>query len=175
MNMNRTILSSLALLSVVVCCGCEVATNKDEGKPKKLIVGRVDSAVILQSDPEYMTLAQQYLREQTDLRGTFMKRAKDAGDNREALDKLKGEFAVQQKEVNKKWMGKTNEFLTTRHSRMQSIVGQICTDKGIDIVLIDSKQYPTVEYGAVDITQDVLLKTSGGNNPVNPSPTAGQK
>ena len=163
----------LALVSGFATAGCEVA--RDDSKPTKLLVGKVDSAVVLQSDPEYMTMAQHYLREQTDLRAGFMKRAKEAGNSREVVEGLKVEFAKKQQEMNKKWMANTNEFLTTRHSRMRTIVEQICKDKGIDIVLIDSKQYATVEFGAVDITQDVLLKTSGGNAPVSSTPSASPK
>ncbi len=162
--------------AATLMCGCgNGATGtsvSSGGKPTKLVAGRVDTAVILQSDPDYMTMASDYLREQTDLRANTAKKAEKLNGDQLGLQDLQKTYVTSQKELDKKWMGKTQEFLATRHAKMQSIVQEICKDKGIDIVLIDSKQYATVEFGAVDITQDVLLKTQGGGAPLSPATPA---
>ncbi|CAM9753228.1 unnamed protein product, partial [Phaeothamnion confervicola] len=129
---------------------------------EKLVVGKVDSAIVLQSDPDYMPMAQQYLREQTELRSKTYKEAMKLKGKTDALQKLQAQFMEEQKALTSKWQKTTQDFLTTRNSKMRQMVEDICKDKHIDMVLIDSKEYATVEWGAVDITPDVLLKTSGG-------------
>lgn len=188
MNMNFGVSARLAFIAVgavVASVGCQPAANQgtsstnsssaaSSGQSVKLVAGKLDTATILQSDPDYMTLAQDYLREQTELRAKTGKEAQKLGGDRAALEGLQKKYMGEQKELDKKWMGKTQEFLTARHSKMKTIVEGICQDKKMDIVVIDSKQYPTVEWGGFDITQDVLLKTQGGGAPLNsatPSPT----
>lgn len=169
--------------AATLMCGCQngastgstSSSSSSAGKPTKLVAGRVDTAVILQSDPDYMTMAQDYLREQTDLRAKTAKKAESLKGDQAGMQELQKTYMTSQKELDKKWNGKTQEFLTTRNTKMQSIVQGICKDKGIDIVLIDSKQYATVEFGAVDITQDVLLKTQGGGAPLNSASPAGKE
>jgi len=125
----------------------------------KLVTAKLDTLPILQTDPEYQVLAKDYAKENLEL-SKRIKAEIDSGKlaERDAPQK----YLAAQEKLNKKWMAATNDFIQTRHSKMRDIVKQMCEEKGIDIVLIDSKAYPTVEYGALDITQDVLMKIHGG-------------
>jgi len=162
--MKKSVILMLALAAGLLAGGCEVAKpgGGANDKPDKLVVGKVDSAIVLQSDPDYMPMAQQYLREQTELRSKTYKQAMKLKNNKPALQELQTQFMKAQKDLTGTWQKKTSDFLTTRNSKMRQMVEDICKDKHIDMVLIDSKEYATVEWGAVDITPDVLLKTSGG-------------
>ena len=178
--MKKTRILLLAVLAAILAGGCEAPKTGGPGgssdKPDKLVVGKVDSAIVLQSDPDYMPMAQQYLREQTELRSKTYKQAIKLKGNKNALQELQTQFMRDQKELTGSWQKKTNEFLTTRNSKMRQMVEDICKDKHIDLVLIDSKEYATVEWGAVDITPDVLLKTSGGGAaPATASPKGDSK
>lgn len=131
----------------------------------KMIIARLDTLPILQQDPAYQELAQKYTAENIKLRQAMEKRLADGaiqGDPRET-------YLKEQAKLNDKWMKQTNDFIQTRHSKMREVVKALCEEKKIDMVLIDSREYHTVAYGAFDITQDVLMKIYG--NPTGPSAT----
>lgn len=130
-----------------------------EPPKSKLVVARIDTAVLLQADPEYNSLSVEYLKEQTEIRQRMLEAMKKHQNSSEATKKeVAAKFEGEQKKLNEKWAKKTQDFLDDRHSAIKSNAEEISKAKEIDIVLIDSKFYPTVEWGAVDITQDVQLK-----------------
>lgn len=146
------------LLGTLALVGCQ--EQKPGSSPSsKLVTAKLDTLPILQSDPEYQILAKDYAKENLEL----SKRIKGEIDSGKLAERdAPQKYMVAQEKLNKKWMAATNDFIQTRHGTMRDIVKQMCEEKGIDIVLIDSKAYPTVEYGALDITQDVLMKIHGG-------------
>ena len=130
-----------------------------------MLVARLDTLPILQQDPAYQQLAKDYATENIKLRQSMEKRVADGGlqgDPREV-------YLKEQAKLNDKWMKQTNDFIQTRHTKMREVVKALCEEKKIDMVLIDSKAYRTVAYGACDITQDVLMKIYG--NPSGPAAT----
>ncbi|MCA9797339.1 MAG: OmpH family outer membrane protein [Candidatus Eremiobacteraeota bacterium] len=137
-------------LSVMLLAGCQPAQTK-------ITVGKIDTATLLQSDPEYQDLATKYLREQTEVKRDFLESLRKAQSDSQKTT-AKNKYGEAQKALDKKWSDKTREFLETRHSAIRGSVEEIAKAKNIDMVLIDSKMYPTVEWGAIDITQDVQLK-----------------
>lgn len=156
--MSRFVQTTVAILVLAVglaCAGC--------GKQRKLVVGRIDTAVILHSDPDYQTLAIQYFKQQTTLRRKFIDELRKAKSDKALQELARHHYQMAEKGLDEKWVRKTRKFLVTRHSAIKASVAQICKAKKIDMVLIDSKFYPTVEWGAVDITPDVQLKLEGGN------------
>ena len=159
--------SFLPLIGLVMI-GCQQPAGPAPGGESKLITAKLDTLPILQNDPQYQELAKSYTVENIEL-SKGIKKLVDEGklDNRQASL----EYLKQQEALNKKWMKNTNDFIQTRHSKMREAVKQLCEEKGIDMVLIDSKAYRTVEYGAFDITQDILMKIYG--NPLGGTPTPG--
>lgn len=154
--MPRGVLILLGL--ALVACQPGAPGSSSAGKPQPLVAGKLDTLPILQNDPEYQALASQYTRDNIELRKTIDKLVKDG---KLADQQAPGEYLKRQDELNKKWMKSTNEFVQTRHTKMREAVASICQEKGIDLVVIDSKVYPTVEYGAIDITQEIFTKLYG--------------
>lgn len=124
---------------------------------QKLVVGRVDTAVIIQNDPEYSSQSIDYLREQTEVKQAFIEGIQKAGSD-SAKEAARKKYEEAQKQLNEKWSTRTREFLKARHEAINTAVEEISQAKNIDMVLLDSQYYPTVEWGAIDITQDVQLK-----------------
>lgn len=159
----------LLLLSCAIVYGCgSSATPGGGGSPGKFVAAQLDTLPLLQADPEYQRLSQSYVQENVALGKRLQDQVKRGELTREQAAPL---YLKEQEKLNKKWMGATNEFIQTRHGKMRQVVKQMCEEKGIDIVLIHSKAYPTVAYGALDITQDVGMKIFGG--PAGASPTPG--
>jgi hypothetical protein len=137
----------------------------------KMLIASLDTLPILQQDPEYQKLAQKYATENIKLRQSMEKKMADGsihGDPREI-------YLKEQAKLNDKWMKQTNDFIQTRHSKMREVVKALCEEKHIDMVLINSKAYRTVAYGAFDITQDVLMKIYGSPNGPAPTPQGAPK
>lgn len=157
------------LLSTVLVTGCETGSGK-------MTVGKVDTATLLQDDPDYQSMSITYSREQIDIKKDFVERLKAVQGNEDKVKKLQQEYMKVQQEFEDKWKTKTNEFLATRHSSIQSTAESIAKRKKIDIVLIDSKMYPTVEWGGVDMTKDMALAMSQGSQaPKSTATPAGDK
>lgn len=143
--------TGLALLLV----GCQPSKQHNQ-----LMVGKVDTAILLHDDPDYQSLSIEYLKENTDLRGKFVEKMKNAGEASSARDKVQAEYGAEQKKLDAKWMSKTQEFLESRHTHIRDAAQKIAEQKGIDMVIIDSQAYPTTEWGGVDITKDLSLSMS---------------
>ncbi|MFN8606081.1 MAG: OmpH family outer membrane protein [Vulcanimicrobiota bacterium] len=151
----------LLLLLALGLLGCnESSTPPPTSSGGKLIIAKLDTLPILQKDPEYEKLSQKYMVDNIKL-GQEMQKQIEAGTltQPEAIKK--------QARFNEKWMKETNDFIQTRHGKMREVVKNLCEEKKIDMVLIDSRAYHTVAWGAFDITQDVLMKIYG--NPTGPS------
>lgn len=155
----------VALLLVLGVSGCQ--PSKDSGTFK---VGRVDTAVLLRDDPKYQSLSIDYMKENMALRQKYVEKAKAAGGGDAAREELAKVYQREQKALDDKWMGKTQDFLESTHSSIRQTAERIAKDKDIDVVLIDSREYPTVEWGGVDITPDFALsKTQGQSAGATPS------
>ncbi len=144
----------MRVLILVSCClallaGCEPS--------RKLRAARLDTAELLQSDPRYEAFSIEYLKQQTDIRQQLVEAVQKAGSE-SAKKQVVQKFTDKQKKLNEEWSDKTNSFLADRHEQIRETAKKICEAKDIDIVVIDSKYYPTVEWGAIDITQDVQLQ-----------------
>lgn len=142
----------------LMACQPGATSGSSSGKPQPLVAAKLDTLPILQNDPEYQELASQYTRENIELRKTIDRLVKEG---KLADQQAPGEYLKRQEKLNGKWMKSTNDFVQTRHTKMREAVATICQEKGIDLVVIDSKVYPTVEYGAIDITQEIFTKLYG--------------
>jgi hypothetical protein len=129
-----------------------------QGGDAKLNVGTVDTAVLLRDDPSYQTLSIDYMKENTDLRASFMDRGKGIPNgNGQQKRALQMEYIAAQKKLDAKWMEKTQKFLESRHGEIRDTAQKIAESKDIDMVIVNSKEYPTTEFGGVDITKDLSL------------------
>lgn len=160
--MSRWWFCMLAALSL---WGCQ-KTSTPAAAPPSMLVAKLDTLPIMQRDPQYQKLAEQYTVAQIELRKRIDDKFKAGGyadENAAAQD-----YLAKQGELNRKWMDKTNNFILNNHQKMRAAVKELCEAQKIDMVLIDSVQYRTVAYGAFDITQDVLMKVYG--NPLGATP-----
>lgn len=151
--------------SGLLLTGCDLQDGYDlqddfwESEPEPLRCATVDTTKVLQLDPEYQNLAQEY----------FNARVKLAGELQETLTKNGGtikdqatydKFIKAEHELNSTWMGITRQFTAKKMDSVTSACSKLTEQKGFDIVLLDSSEIATVEYGAIDITADVLVELS---------------
>ena len=153
---------TLAGLSVALGCALFLTGCQPEGNGK-IAVGKVDTAQLLQDDPDYQSMSVTYLREQTDVRKEYVDQMKAAGKDEAKIKALQDKYGKVSDEFDLKWKKKTEEFLNTRHDSIQATAADIAKRKNIDIVIIDSAMYPTVEWGGVDMTKDMALAMSDGS------------
>lgn len=144
----------LLVACAVICSGCEPA------KTAKISIGKIDTAVLVQDNPEYLELSKAYIDEQTKFRKGLFEKMKAVSKNKEKLKKIQAEGLKKQKEIDAKWSKKTADFLAAQHESIRERAKGIAERKNIDIVIIDSKEYPTVEWGGVDMTPDMKLSLS---------------
>ena len=152
----------LACLALGLGCTLFLSACESQGDGR-IAVGKVDTATLLQEDPDYQSMSVEYLRDQTDMRKEYVDQMKAVGEDAQKTKALQEKYAKASQEFDAKWKKKTEEFLKTRHDSIQAIAGDIAKRKKIDIVLIDSKMYPTVEWGGVDMTKDMALAMSDGS------------
>lgn len=149
------------LLLALGLLGCnQSAAPATPSSGGKLIIAKVDTLPILQRDPDYEKYSQEYMTANIKLNQELRKKLQDHAITEQEAMKTQAKF-------NEKWMNSTNKFIQSNHTKMREVVGTLCKEKGIDMVLIDSKAYRTVAWGAFDITQDVLMKIYG--NPTGPA------
>ena len=158
--------AALALLSGLLFVGCQPSGNST------LTVGRVDTAELLKEDPDYQSMSIEYMKQQTDIRKSLVEKMRDAGEDREKIKALQEEYMKKQQDFEAEWQGKTDSFLEKRHEAIRSTAASIAKRKKIDLVLIDSQMYPTVEWGGVDMTKDMSLAMSSGSQAAAPESTA---
>jgi Skp family chaperone for outer membrane proteins len=163
-------MAACALTLAAGLSGCQPAESANS-----LVVGKVDTAELLHDDPQYQSLSIEYMKENTDLRGKFVEKMRAAGEDQEAKGKVQGAYKGEQQKLDAKWMGKTQEFLESRHSSIRDTAQTVAEHKNIDIVIIDSQVYPTTEWGGVDITKDLALSLSQGGGAPAASPSPGKK
>lgn len=149
--MKLATLGMLALAAMLVATGCGGATGT-------LKTGTVDTTMLVQTDPSYQEMAAAYAKERVKLETEINKRVKQVGGPSNLSQADVNKFREKNAELNKVWAKKTDDFLKARFDRIKDATAAVCQDKGIDLVLVDSEGVPTVEYGAVKITQDVELK-----------------
>lgn len=162
---------------MVALCGLGLVGLLGGCQPSKsaqrLVVGKVDTAELLHDDPQYQSLSIEYMKENTDLRSKFVEKMRAAGEENAARQSVQKSYQDEQKKLDKKWMDKTQSFLESSHSTIRESAQKIAQSKEIDIVIVDSKVYPTTEWGGVDITKDLslALTQSGGQPATTASPT----
>ncbi|MBS2038693.1 OmpH family outer membrane protein [bacterium] len=145
------------LLLALGLLGCNESTPAPSSSGGKIIIAKLDTLPILQKDPEYEKLSQKYMVDN-------IKQSQEMQKQIQAGTLTQQEAMKQQAKFNERWMKETNDFIQTRHTKMRDAVKSLCEEKKIDMVLIDSKAYHTIAWGAFDITQDVLMKIYGSPN-----------
>lgn len=156
---------ALALLSGLLAAGCEPSDSK------AIMVGKVDTAALLQEDPDYQSMSIEYIKQQTDIRRSLVEKMRDAGEDKKKIQALQEEYMKKQEAFDAEWKTKTEKFLEKRHDTIRETAASIAKRKKIDLVLIDSQMYPTVEYGGADMTKDMALAMSSGSQSA-PAPSA---
>ncbi len=149
--MKRTAWLGMALgLSMMALVGC--------GPTGKLTTGTVNTVALVQSDPDYQKMASDYAKARVELQKKINATIREAGGPSNLSQTDLNKFRQMNAELDKKWFSKTQEFLKARFAHISEAAEAVSKDKRIDLVLVDTPGYPTVEYGAVNITQDLELK-----------------
>ncbi|MBQ7567430.1 hypothetical protein IJT17_01340 [bacterium] len=145
-------------LAMVAIAG--LAINLSGCEQKKLVTASIDTTKLLQNDDEYQRLAQQYFNERIKLASELQQDVKKSGGVIKDQS-LYNKYAKAEADLNAEWLKKTREFTEKKMVNVRKICDKLHATKGIDLVVLDSDQQPTVEFGAVDVTADVLAELSG--------------
>ncbi len=159
--MNRFLWCGAVLSALTVGCLCAVGCAPKE----KVIIrtGTINSTVVLQQDDKYQELSRQYFAERIKASQEVQRIVKENSNvdgvvsDQSVYDKL----IKIQNDVESKWQKRTTEYVDAKMKSMEKAAAKVALDKGLDLVLIDSKDVPTVEYGSHDITANVLAAMPG--------------
>lgn len=158
-------LVTVGLLAGLLAAGCQ-------GEARSLVTGKVDTTQILKYDDEYQSLAREYFAERVTVADRINQIvAQQGGEVRDqaTYDRLRAMEA----EINQKWLKRTRQFTKDRMVEVSAAAQVVAGKKGLDIVILDSVEFPTVEFGAVDVTGDILAEMpglAGGGAPSAPAP-----
>ncbi len=144
---------AVGLLAGLLSAGCQEA-------PRTLVTGRVDTTQILRFDDAYQTLAREYFAERVTVADRINQIVKGQGGevrDQATFDRLRAMEA----EINQKWLKRTRQFTQDRMVAISAAAKVVADKKGLDIVILDSAEFPTVEFGAVDVTGDILAEMPG--------------
>ena len=152
--MNKVLYSSAFIFSALLSC---VIGGCNESSREPLHTGTVNSTVIIQRDSRYQELAAEYTKERMAAAEQVQKLVKQHSKNGILSDSGVYKKLLQiQEEVESKWQKKTGEYLESKRNRMRQACERIAAEKQLDLVVVDSGDVPTVEFGAHDITENVL-------------------
>lgn len=159
--MNRILWCGVVMAALTVSClyaaGCT---------PKEKVVirtGTINSTVVLQEDDKYQELSRQYFAERIKASQEVQRIVKENSNadgvvsDKSVYDKL----MKIQNDVESKWQKRTADYIDTKMKSMEKAASEVALDKDLDIILIDSNDVPTVEYGGHDVTANVLAAMPG--------------
>lgn len=159
--MNRILWCGVVIAVLTVSClyaaGCT---------PKEKVVirtGTINSTVVLQEDDKYQELSRQYFAERIKASQEVQRIVKENSNadgvvsDKSVYDKL----MKIQNDVESKWQKRTADYIDAKMKSMEKAASEVALDKDLDIILIDSNDVPTVEYGGHDVTANVLAAMPG--------------
>lgn len=159
--MNRILWCGVVMAALTVSClyaaGCT---------PKEKVVirtGTINSTVVLQEDDKYQELSRQYFAERIKASQEVQRIVKENSNadgvvsDKSVYDKL----MKIQNDVESKWQKRTADYINAKMKSMEKAASEVALDKDLDIILIDSNDVPTVEYGGHDVTANVLAAMPG--------------
>lgn len=159
--MNRILWCGVVMAALTVSClyaaGCT---------PKEKVVirtGTINSTVVLQEDDKYQELSRQYFAERIKASQEVQRIVKENSNadgvvsDKSVYDKL----MKIQNDVESKWQKRTADYIDAKMKSMEKAASEVALDKDLDIILIDSNDVPTVEYGGHDVTANVLAAMPG--------------
>ena len=158
MNSGNSLKNWAYSLAVLAAAGLTLNLSGCEQKP--LVTATIDTAKLLQYDDGYQELAQQYFKARLDLTNKLQKDVAKTGGvikDQATYDK----YAKAEADLNAEWLKITRDFTEKKMVDVRRVCEKLHKEKGIDLVILDSAEQPTVEYGAVDVTADVMVELSG--------------
>lgn len=159
--MNRILWCGVVIAALTVSClyaaGCT---------PKEKVVirtGTINSTVVLQEDDKYQELSRQYFAERIKASQEVQRIVKENSNaNGVVSDKSVYDKLMKiQNDVESKWQKRTADYIDAKMKSMEKAASEVALDKDLDIILIDSNDVPTVEYGGHDVTANVLAAMPG--------------
>ncbi|MGM9998218.1 MAG: hypothetical protein ACI38Q_02300 [Candidatus Bruticola sp.] len=148
---------TLLAVSVLLASGCDT-------REKAIIrTGTINSTVVLQQDDKYQELSRQYFAERVKASQEVQRIVKENSDaNGVISDKSIYEKLMKiQNDVESKWQKRTADYVDAKMKSMEEAALKVASDNKLDIILIDSDDVPTVEYGGHDVTANILAAMPG--------------
>lgn len=127
------------------------AQEKKVAKKKHVRIAFIDSDQLLGDFPEIKKFAEDKTLESEKIRKTMMERLSGGGQLTDAEK-------AQIKASTKKFMEKEDKLLKEFIDKVRIATQKVADEKKIDIVLDNKTTDPIIEYGGVNITEDVRLK-----------------
>lgn len=139
-------MSSVALGTV----GCE---------QRALVTATVNTTKLLQYDDEYQRLSQEYFKARVEMANKLREKLKETGGvikDQAVFDK----YTKAEADLNAEWLKITREYTEKKMAVIRNSCEKMRETKGIDLFVLDSAEQPSVEYGAVDVTSDIMVDMS---------------
>ncbi len=145
MSLARAILLSLVLL--VAGCG--------QSEPRKLKVGVVNTERVVSEMPEFRDMNLSWAAET----GSFLS---SIPKSREEYDKQKlKDLNDRIQRASKSWQARSSKFYEDAYRRITEASKQVASERGLDVVVIDTLHLPAVQYtSGENVTTDILIKLS---------------
>ncbi|MHB2018488.1 MAG: OmpH family outer membrane protein [Candidatus Xenobia bacterium] len=149
-----------ALVLVMVVFGSVLSVRAAAGadKPPVMRVGLVNVLRVLGEMPEYRKKSEEYLQDRKKL--FDVAGAKSNKDVQKILKSREPEIQAAQE----KWEKVKLDFINDAEAKIRAASDKVMKDKGLSFVIMDSPWYsggPLHQYGAEDITTDVLFAMQG--------------
>ena len=173
--MNRIFIRG-ALIGLLISAGLCLGGCK--GREAVLLrTGTINSTAVLQNDDKYQELSRQYFAERIKAASEVQRIVKEHSDaNGTVTDKaIYDKLLKIQNDVEGKWRKITSDYVDKKMDSMKSAAEKVASENNLDLILIDSNDVPTVEYGAHDVTGNVLGKMpgfAGGDGAEQPTATS---
>ncbi|MGM9992353.1 MAG: hypothetical protein ACI376_05845 [Candidatus Bruticola sp.] len=149
---------ALLTVGVLLASGCNTQNQK-----AIIRTGTINSTVVLQQDDKYQELSRQYFAERVKASQEVQRIVKENSDaNGVVSDKsIYDKLMKIQNDVESKWQKRTADYIDAKMKSMEEAAQKVAVDSKLDIILIDSDDVPTVEYGGHDVTANVLAAMPG--------------
>lgn len=143
----------LVVLSVIFLAGCRNEADKNENSAvidRDLKVGYIDSDKLLFEYPEFKSFMKNKDKESEFIRSKI--------ENARKLNKLSDSDKKHIKDITVDFMTKEQNILKKFVERVRVASTAVQNEKKLDIVINNAGSSPVIEYGGVDITDDVQAK-----------------
>ena len=137
-----TLLISLCF-SVFIACGCANKASVGQSTGKSLKIGYIDTDILMMASPELVKFMEKKMKKRQEIeRIIFSKQLSES--EKKQLKKTTDDFIAAEKEVRDKFVKAVEESCS-----------KVAKEKNIYFILNNKSSEPIIEYGGIDITEEV--------------------